>query len=98
VEIAHDQLKKGINLEIENIYLDLKEAEKRIYAQKENVSLAKKNLEIIQKRYERGLVSDLDLRETQLALTQAETEYSQALFDYNVALAKLQKAVGKARK
>jgi len=94
VEIAYDQLKKGISLEIESIYLDLKEAEERIHAQEENVSLAKKNLKIIQERYERGLVSDLDLRETQLALTQAETEYSQALFDYNVALAKLQKAVG----
>ncbi len=95
VKIAYDQLKKGINLEIEKIYLDLKEAEERIHAQNENVSVAKKNLEIIRKRYERGLVSDLDLRETQLALTQAETEYSQALFDYNVALAQLQKAVGK---
>jgi len=95
LEIAQDQLNKGINLEVESIYLNLNEAEERIHAQKENVSVAKKNLEIIRKRYERGLVSDLDLRETQLALTRAETEYSQALFDYNIALAQLQKAVGK---
>jgi len=95
LEIAQDQLNKGINLEVESIYLNLNEAEERIHAQEENVSVAKKNLEIIRKRYERGLVSDLDLRETQLALTRAETEYSQALFDYNIALAQLQKAVGK---
>jgi len=88
-------LREGIKLEVEKAYLDKKDAMERIEAQKENVRTAKENLEAIQKRYERGLVSDLDLRETRLALNQAEVEYSQALFDYNVALAELEKAIGK---
>ena len=59
------------------------------------MKVAKDNLAVVQKRYEKGLVSDLDLRDTQLALTQAETEYSKAMYDYNVALAALEKAIGK---
>jgi len=95
VEIGRDQLEKGLMLEVEKVYLDLEESRERIDAQMENVKAAKENLDAIQRRYEKGLVSDLDLRDTQLALTQAEIEYSQALFDYNVALAGLDKAIGK---
>jgi len=98
LEITEDQLNKGIRLEIEKLCLDLQEAKERIQEQEINVKVAKDNLEIIQKRYEKGLVSDLDLRDTQLALTQAETEYSQALFDYNIALIGLEKATGKLGK
>jgi len=95
IDITKDQLEKMIKLEVEKAYLNLIESKDRIEAQQTNVKLAKENLDSIQKRYEKGLVSDLDLRDTQLALTQAETEYFQALYDYNLALANLEKAIGK---
>ena len=40
-------------------------------------------------------MSDLEVRDAQLDLTQAETNYVQALYDYNIAIASLDKAVGK---
>ena len=87
-----------IKLEVEKAYLDLEEAKERIDAQKENVKTARKNLDIAQERYKRGLMSDIEVRDAQLSLTQAETSYLQALYDYNVAQAELEKAVGKKRK
>ncbi len=95
VEIARDQLEKNIRLEVEKIFLEREEAKERIQAQQVNVKSARKNLEAVEERYEKGLVSDIELRDTQLALTQAETEYSQALYDYNMAQAQLEKAIGK---
>jgi outer membrane protein TolC len=92
---AANQLKNAVRLAVESAMLAMEEAEERLSAQKENVETAKKNLEVIQKRYEDGLVSDLDLRQTRLALSQAETEYYQALFDWNIAKAILEKNIGK---
>jgi outer membrane protein TolC len=66
-----------------------------ILAQKENTSAARENLNIAQQRYKTGLISDVEVREAQLALGQAESNYHQALYDYNVAIAALNRAVGK---
>ncbi|MFH1352121.1 MAG: TolC family protein [bacterium] len=92
--LGENLLKKNIKLEVEKAELDRRNAAERVEAQKENVKTAKENMDIVQKRYEQGLVSDLELRDTQLALTQAETEYSTALFDLNIAQAELEKAIG----
>jgi outer membrane protein TolC len=94
VEITTRQLKKGLWLEIEKACLDMDEAAKRIEVQKENIKTARENLSAIRARYKKGLVSELDLRDTELALTQTEVEYYQALYDYNVACAVLEKAIG----
>jgi len=93
--LGENLLKKNIKLEVEKAGLGRRNASERVAVQKENVKTAKENLNIVQNRYEQGLVSDLELRDTQLALTQAETEYSTALFDLNMAQAELEKAIGK---
>ena len=95
IELADEQLRMGMRLEIEKILLSLEEAAERVAAQQENVEVARQNLEIIQKRYQEGLASDLDVTDTRLGLTQAETEYAQALFDYVIALAELERAIGR---
>ncbi len=83
-----------IKLEVEKTYLNIIEAKKRINVQKENVNVAKENLRIAQDRYKQGLISDLDVRDTQLALTQAKLNYYQAIFDYIMAKEELLKNIG----
>ncbi len=56
-------------------------------AQRENVTLAERGLEIAQARYEVGLMSNLEVLDAQAALTQARLGYYQSLYGY--ALAKL---------
>lgn len=87
-------LRSNVKLEIERAFLNRQNASERIRAQEENVKAAKENLTIIEKRYGRGLVSDLELRDTQLAFTQAQVQYYTALFDWNIADAELKKATG----
>ncbi len=88
-------LRKEIKLEVEKAYLDRENAFERVKTQKENVSAARENFEIMKKRFSLGLVSDIELRDTQLALSRAEVEYVTALYDLNVAAAELEKVLGK---
>jgi len=94
LEILQDRVIKGIKLEVERAYLVCQEARERIEAQRENLKQAADNLGIMEERYERGLVSDLELKDTQLTYTQVKTNYSQAIFDYTIALAELELATG----
>ena len=95
VKILRSQIEERIKLEVRKAVFDMEEARERIEAQQENVELARKNLRIAEERYRQGLMSEIELRDAQLSLTQAETDYFQALYDYNVADAFLDRATGK---
>ncbi len=95
MKLTRTQVEDGIRLEIKKAVLDLNEAKERIDVQKENVDLAKENLRIAEQRYKEGYMSYVDVRDVQLALTQSEVNYYQALFDYNIAQSALEKAMGK---
>lgn len=94
VKILRNQVEERIKLEVRKAIFDMEEARERIEAQEENVELARKNLGIAEERYRQGLMSEIELRDAQLSLTQAETDYFQALYDYNVAGAFLDRAIG----
>jgi len=95
VKILTSQVKEKIRLEVRKAFFDMEEARERIEAQSENVELARANLRIAEERHRQGLMSEIELRDAQLALTQAETAYVEALYDHNVASAFLDKAIGK---
>lgn len=95
VKLSKESLEEGLKLEVRAAYLNYKQAKDSIEANKENVTAAKDNLTTAQKRFQLGLMTDIEVRDAQLSLTQAETNYIQALYDYNVAIASLEKAVGR---
>lgn len=95
VKILRNQVEQRIKLEVRRAIFDMQEAGERIEAQEENVKLARKNLGIAEERYRLGLMSEIELRDAELSLTQADTDYFQALYDYNVAGTFLDKAIGK---
>ena len=91
---SKEQLKDLINLEVRQAYLGLQSAKERISAQKENVSTAEENLRIATERYKLGLLSHLELKDAELSLTEAQTNYQKALYDYNISLAELERSQG----
>lgn len=95
VKLSKEALEEGIKFEVRAAYLKYKQAKDSIEANKENVEAAKDNLTTAQKRFQLGLMTDIEVRDAQLALTQAETNYVQALYDYNVAIASIEKSVGR---
>jgi len=88
------QVKNSAALEVRQNYLSMQEAEKRIDTNKVAVGKAEEDLVIAREKYNAGVGTNLDVIDAQLALTQAKTNEIQALFDYNVNVAKIDKAIG----
>lgn len=92
------QSKDSIQLETRQAFLNMKEAEKRIETSSVTVTKAEEDTKIAAVRYNAGVGTNIDVIDAQLALTNAKTNYVQALYDYNTSKAKLEKAMGVAIK
>ena len=90
------QTKDSIQLEVRQAFLNMKEAEKRISTSQVAVDKAEEDFKIAQVRYSAGVGTNLDVIDAQLALTQAKTNYIQAMYDFNTSKANLDKAMGVA--
>ncbi len=95
VELALENLNKGIVLEVKQAYLNMFASKEAINAAKENIAQAEKAFNIMETRYKNGLATNLEYLDTQLAMMQAKINYLNALKDYLSARADLIKAVGK---
>jgi outer membrane protein TolC len=88
------QVRGNIELEVRQNYMSMREAEKRLQTSQVAVDKAAEDLKIAKTKYYAGAGTNLDVIDTQLALTQAKTNHTQALYDYNVNKAKLEKSMG----
>ena len=88
------QVQEGISLEVRQAYLSLKEAEQRMQTNRLVVDAANEDVRLNQLRYQAGMETNLNVIDAQLALTKAKTNYISSMYDYNVSMAKLQKAIG----
>jgi outer membrane protein len=84
----------GIRLDVHAQVLALNQESKNMKYQAKNVEVAEAALGLAEQRFQNGLLTNLDYMDSQLALTQARVSYLNALANYRVARAKLQKAVG----
>ena len=94
LNIAEADLVQGIRLELEQIYYELKENEEIFTSQEKNVSQARRAQELAEARYKEGLATNADVTDAQQAFLQARVNMLQALYNYTVAQAKWEKAVG----
>ncbi|MBQ1973765.1 MAG: TolC family protein, partial [Paraprevotella sp.] len=67
----------------------------QLTSNKESVTQAEKGREIAEKRYEVGRGTILELNSSEVALTQAQLTYNQAIYNYLVAKADLQSVMGR---
>jgi outer membrane protein len=95
LDVSESQLEDYVKLEITQAISDLNLAQENILSQQENVNQAKESLRIANVQYQNGVLTNLELLDTEFALTVAETNYLQALSDYTIAKAKFEKAIGK---
>lgn len=93
-QLSSDMFTDVIELEVRNTLLELEETAKLLESQEENVREAEEALRIAEKRYETGLMTNLEVMDTQLALAQAKTNSLQALSNHLIALCKLKRVIG----
>lgn len=89
-------LSEMIKFEVRQAVLNLQQAKESLLSQEKNVEQAQEAVRIAELNYSEGLATSLDVSSVQVALTQAKTNYSQALYDYVMSIAQLKKAVGKS--
>lgn len=91
---GRELVKKQVELDVRQSYLAVLEATKSIDVSEKAIEQAEENLRIIQKKYEVQAATSTDVLDAQTALTQAKLNYYSALYDLQLAIAKLERAVG----
>jgi outer membrane protein TolC len=91
LEMFTDNLK----IEVKSILLRIKEAEKRVQVQQHAIQQAERALYMAERRYNEGVGTQLEIGDALLALNLTKTNYVQAVYDHKVALAELNKAIGR---
>lgn len=93
-QVDLENVKANIILEIRQNFESLKDAERQVPLQEKSLEKARESLRIAKARYDAGVITAMDLADAQRGVYQAETAYLQAMFDYNVAVAKFYKSLG----
>jgi len=89
-----EQVKKGIALEVKEVYLNLKSALDTISSTKKALEAAEESYNFSNQRFLAGVGTNLEVISAQVSLTQAQVDYLQALFDLELAKAKINRVVG----
>ena len=84
-----------VSREVEQAQNNVIETQERIQAAQVAVTSAQENFRLAQGRFDAGVGTILELTDAQLALTLAQNTEAQALADYRIALARLDRAVGR---
>jgi len=93
-ECALEQVKDSVRLDVQAASLKVTEAKQNIQVAETAVSQAEENFRINEERYKGQVATSTDVLDALTLLTQARTNYYSALSDYNVAKARLQRAIG----
>jgi outer membrane protein TolC len=89
-----DDTSRRIELEVRTAHSNFIEAKEVLESQKKVQEQAEEALRLATSRYGAGTGTQLDVLNAQTALTEARTTQVQALHDYNVARARLERAIG----
>jgi outer membrane protein len=95
LEYSRKGLIETVKFEVQEAVLSLRQARESLLSQEKNVEQAQEAVRIAELNYSEGLATTLDVSSAQVALSQAKTNQVQALYDYAVALAQIEKSVGK---
>lgn len=86
------QAQDSVALEVRQAYHNMRDAESRIETNEIAVKQAEEDYRIAEYGFAAGVSTNMDVIDAELALSQAKTNYIQALYDYNTSKAQLDKA------
>lgn len=97
ISLQRTYAEQQINVQMQSALNDLLTAREKMFAQEQTVAQARKAYSISDTRYRAGAGTILELNSAQLAQTQAQLNYSQAIYDYLSAKAEYDRIAGKER-
>lgn len=92
---SKNQVIDNIILEVKQNYLNMAQAEKNIDVAQKSIEQAEENVRLNEERYKYQVATATDVLDAVTLLAQARLNYYQALSDYNIAKAALERAMGR---
>ncbi len=89
-----EQLRKGIALEVKKAYLTARSQKKVIETAQKQVAQTQESFDVAQGRYKSGVAPMIEVIDTQATFNNARTNYVKAVYDYQIAIFALKKAIG----
>jgi outer membrane protein len=89
-------IRDQISLEVKDAFLLLHEAEKQVQVSKKAIEQAEENFRINTERYREQVGTSTDVIDAQTLLTKVRSDHDNALGDYSISRARLERAMGLA--
>lgn len=94
---ARLKAEEGLRIQVQAGELRMAEAKKRIAGQEQTIAQAEKAVKIAQVRYRSGVGTQLELMDSQVAMTRARATKAQAVYDFLIAKAEWENSSGITR-
>ena len=94
IEDRNQDLEEMIKTEVRQAISDVRASDQKLKAVEVNIEQAKKAMAYAQARYEAGTITNLDLLDTEDALTEAEFAKLRALYQFVLSKLTLQRGIG----
>jgi len=89
-----EEVRDAVRLQVVEAFLSLQEARKRIEVTQKAIEQAEENLRMSRERYRAQVATSSEVLDALAMLSRAKANHYRALSDYNLALARLQWAMG----
>lgn len=96
MSFQRDNLTRSINVQVDLAIDNINKNIRQIASSSENVKQAARAHDIAKRSFEIGAASYLDLRDSEIALTQTQLSYYQSIYNYLIAMSELQYLLGNA--
>ncbi len=84
-----------VALELKQAFLDIEQSNEARKLADESVAAAQEDLNLVKEKYKLGAATILEVLDAEVSLKQAQTSKVQAIFDFSLAVSKLEKVLGR---
>jgi outer membrane protein TolC len=92
---ALEQLKDNVSLEVNQSYLSLAQSKEKVGVATMGMEQAEENYRMTKDKFTNGSATNTELLDAEIALLQSKLNYTVSLVDYELANAKLARALGR---
>jgi len=89
-----DSIRQGIQLDVQQAYLNVQDTAQQISMSEMTVIQAKENYELASGRYRTGVGNPIEVADATITLNNARANLNTALYNYKMAQAALEKSIG----
>lgn len=93
-ELAFEDLKKSITVEVESAYLDFMTQKDVLKSLEDQLKFARENFNSVSKQYAFGLANSIDVIDSNTLLVTAERQFTDAHYNYQLSILKVEKTTG----